>query len=137
MKRAICMAFLLVGCAGSRPVAAGAVRAEYQRAVDTAIGEWNDALGCEALVRDDGAKPAFARVREAESDGRWAARVYLRTIDIATDTVGDYAVRAIEHELGHLFGLQHTTEPTDLMYGGAPFVMRGPESTELTCQELP
>lgn len=137
MKRAICVALLLVGCAGSRPVAAGAVRAVYQRAVDTAISEWNAALGCEALVRDDDAKPAFARVREAESGGKWAARVYLHEITIATDTVGPYAVRAVEHELGHLFGLQHSAEPTDLMYVGAPFVMRGPESTKLRCEDLP
>lgn len=137
MRFLICL--FLVGCAGSRPVAAGAVRAEYQQAVNVAIAEWNDALGCKALHRDDGAKPAFARLSETTSNGKWAARAWMaqHKIEIATDTVGTYVVRAIEHELGHLFGLKHTDEPTDLMYGGAPFDMRGPESANLRCGDLP
>lgn len=129
------LAVALLGCAGPRAVAAGAVRAEYQHAANVAILEWNTALGCRALVRDDDAKPAFARLYETTSGGKWAARTWpaQHKIEIATDTVGPHAVRALEHEIGHLFGLNHSEDPTNLMWAGAPIGTRGPESTGLKC----
>lgn len=138
MIRPLLSLLLLLGCGGPRPVHAGNVRPEYQQAADVAIAEWNAALGCRALKRDDDARPAFARLYEVDSHGKWAARTFMQQhrIDIAPDTVGPYAVRALEHELGHLFGLKHSPDATHLMWAGAPIGTRGPESTGLTCKEL-
>lgn len=139
MRPLAMLAMLATACAGSRPVAAGTLRAEYQLATDTAIAEWNAAVGCKALYRDDDAKHVFAQLSETVSHGKWAAATWMQQhkIEIATDTVGPYAVRVIEHELGHLFGLKHSGDPTALMYVGAPFVMGGPETTHLRCKDLP
>lgn len=127
MKAAL-LVLLLVGCAAPRPAAHDPIRLAArapgieQRDVDAAGDWWNERLGCKVFT---GPAAGYDHVvvlesrkkRDEHAGATWDRGMRIEVYD-ASDVTRVHT--ALVHELGHVLGLEHSTDERSVMHRRPP-----------------